>query len=226
MRKTLPATEPSTTKSRAGYYLLLAAAALTTFTCALAFVAWGQDNSWQLVGISTYQLFPIFGLLAFSIMWSQYVMEGIKNYLGQPQALDRYFNATGWLVLVAILLHPGLLIAQRFHDGYGLPPGSYESYVAPMQRWIVILGSLSLLMFLAFELKHFYRDKPWWKYVLFLNDIAILAIFYHGLRLGTDIGHHWFQIVWYLYGFVLVPVFIYRYWRKFKLRKLNLVNKA
>lgn len=218
MRKASPANQAGSTELKTSSFLLFSAIGLIVFTCLLAFIAWGQDNGWQLVNISTYQLFPLFGLLAFSIMWSQYVMEGIKNYLGQPNVLDSYFNVTGWMVLGAILLHPGLLIAQRFHDGYGLPPGSYESYVAPMQRWLVILGSVSLLMFLAFELKHFYRDKPWWKYVVFLNDLAIVAIFYHGLRLGQDIGHHWFQVVWYLYGVVLVPVFIYRYGRKLKLR--------
>ncbi len=218
-------TRPSAGKN-ADSYLRYAAILLTATTCGLAFMAWGQDNNWQLAGISTYQLFPIFGLLAFSIMWSQYVMEGIKNYFGRYEVLDRYFTATGWLVLAAILLHPGLLIAQRFHDGYGLPPGSYETYVAPMQRWIVILGSLSLLMFLSFELKRFYRDKPWWKYILLLNDIAIVAIFYHGLRLGQDIGHHWFQLVWYGYGLVLVPVLTYRYVRKFKLSQHNHSSKT
>jgi hypothetical protein len=212
----------NTTKEHTGRLLLYTAVALTILTCSLAFIAWGQDNSWQLFGISTYQLFPVFGLLAFSIMWSQYVIEGVKNYLDQPHAIDRYFSVTGWLVLFAILLHPGLLIAQRYHDGYGLPPGSYVTYVAPMQRWIVILGSVSLLMFLAFELKRFYRDKPWWQYILFLNDVAIVAIFYHGLRLGQDIGHHWFQIVWYLYGLVLVPVFAYRYVRKYQQRQARL----
>jgi hypothetical protein len=226
MFKKIAAPKPSSTVTQTGRYLLYAAVALTLFTCALALMAWGQDNQWQLIGISTYQLFPIFGLLAFSIMWSQYVMEGVKNYLNEPHATDRYFNVTGWLVLFCILLHPGLLIAQRYHDGYGLPPGSYESYVAPMQRWIVILGSVSLLMFLAFELKRFYRDKSWWKYVLLLNDIAIVAIFYHGLRLGQDIGHHWFQIVWYLYGVVLVPVFIYRYGRKLKLRNMDQADRV
>lgn len=199
-------------------HLLYAAIVLTLFTCGLAFVAWGQDNSWQLLGLSTYQLFPIFGLLAFSIMWSQYVIAAIRDYLGLSNAIRRYFEITGWFVLFAILLHPGLLIAQRYHDGYGLPPGSYETYVAPMQRWIVILGSVSLLMFLAYELKYFFSEKSWWKYIILLNDIAIVAIFYHGLRLGQDIGHHWFQVVWYVYGMVLVPALIYRNIHKLKQR--------
>jgi hypothetical protein len=193
--------------------LLILATCLTVVTCLLAFVAWGNDVSWQLGHLSIYRIFPIFGLLAFSIMWSQYVISAIKHYVGKPEALKSYFDSTGWLVLAAILLHPGLLIAQRFHDGYGLPPGSYESYVAPMQRWIVILGSLSLLLFLTYELKHWYREKSWWKYIDALSDIAIVAIFYHGLKLGQDLHASWYQDLWYFYGIVLILALGYKYYR-------------
>jgi hypothetical protein len=206
--------EPTTSPTTITHSLYVAALALTSLTAGLAIIAWGQNMDWQLGHLSMYQLFPLLGLLAFSIMWSQYVMEAIKNYLGHGTAITSYFQYTSTVVLVLILLHPGLLIAQRFHDGYGLPPGSYESYVAPAQKWITILGSLSLLMFLAFELKRWFGDKPWWKYVLLLNDVAIVAIFYHGLRLGQDIGHSWYQGLWYVYGVVLVAVLVYKYYRK------------
>jgi hypothetical protein len=123
------------------------------------------------------------------------------------------------MVLVAIVLHPGLLIVARFKDGYGLPPRSYESYVAPMNAWITLLGSASLLMFLAFELKRFFEKYSWWKYVLILNDVAIVAIFYHGLRLGTQLRQGWFQGVWYFYGVLLLLALGYKYFLKFQHRQ-------
>ncbi len=200
---------PESTATR----LTVAAISLTVFTCALAVIAWGSDNRWQLLHLTTYQVFPIFGLLAFSMMWSQCVIAAIGHYYDAPkEVLKPYFNRTGWLVLGAILLHPGLLIAQRFHDGYGLPPGSYETYVAPMQRWIVILGSLSLLVFLAFELQHWFGQRSWWKYIAVLNDIALAVIFYHGLRLGQDLSGYWYQMVWYVYGVVLLAALAYKYY--------------
>jgi hypothetical protein len=152
-------------------------------------------------------------------MWSQYVIEAVKNLLHHESAIGSFFKHTSLLVLILILLHPGLLVAQRFHDGYGLPPGSYKSYVAPAQAWITMLGSLSLLMFLAFEFKRFFGDRPWWKYIIVLNDLAILAIFYHGLRLGQDIGHSWYRGLWYVYGVVLVMVLGYKYYRKLQTRR-------
>lgn len=193
-----------------------AAVLLTVATSLLAVFVWGQSYQWQLVHLSWYQLFPLLGLLAFSIMWSQYMVEAAKNLSPRRESIARYFQATSFLVLVAIVLHPGLLIVQRYRDGYGLPPGSYESYVAPAQAWLTLLGSASLLVFLAFALKRFFSRYSWWHYVLVLNDVAILAIFYHGLRLGTQLNAGWFQFIWYFYGITLVAALGYKYYLKFQ----------
>jgi hypothetical protein len=196
--------------------MMLFAIGLTALTCLLALYVWANDNGWHFTNMSLYQVFPIFGLLAFSIMWSQYMIAAIKDIFGLASDFARsYFTYTSFLVLLAILLHPGILVAQRYKDGYGLPPGSYETYVAPMQKWIVILGSVSLLMFLAYELKHWFDKRSWWKYIVLLNDAAILAIFYHGLRLGQDVRSDWFQVIWYVYGILLAGALIYKYYLKF-----------
>jgi hypothetical protein len=152
-------------------------------------------------------------------MWSQSVIDTVRKYFNLSGLSGRYFQVTGWLVLTAILLHPGLLIFQRFRDGYGLPPGSYESYVAPMQKWITLLGSLCLLIFLSYELKRWFNKKKWWKYVLLANDLALVAIFYHGLRLGQQLQSGWFQIVWYFYGLILFVCLGYKYYLKLQKRR-------
>jgi hypothetical protein len=195
-------------------FLVISATSLTLFVCILAFINWGQAYNWEFAHLSPYQIFPIFGVLAFSIMWSQYIMEAIKNYLDHANALGKYFSYTSLLVVIAILLHPGLLIAQRFKDGYGLPPGSYVSYVAPSQKWIVLLGSVSLMVFLAFEFKRLFGAKSWWKYVILFNDVAIVAIFYHGLQLGHTLQNNWFRGVWYFYGLALAFALAYKYYLK------------
>jgi len=172
---------------------------------------WGASLRWQFGHVSTYQFFPVLGLLAFSIMWSHYVTGFVRRLLRKDINLDSYFRYTGYAVLVAIVLHPGILIYQRFHDGFGLPPGSYETYVAPSMAWITLLGTVSLLIFLAFELHRWFKDKSWWKYVVGAGDFAMLAIFYHALELGTQTHIGWFRIIWYLYGITLVIILIPKY---------------
>jgi hypothetical protein len=201
--------------------LITIALALTTLTCILALVVWGQSNSWQLSHLSPYQVFPVLGLLAFSIMWSQYIIEAIRNLRPSLPDVQQFFSRTSLVVLVLIVLHPGLLIFQRFRDGYGLPPESYTSYVAPMQKWIVLLGSVSLLIFIAFEFKKFFVKHHLWHQVQILNDIAIVAIFYHGLRLGTQLHQPWYQFVWYLYGVSLIAALGYKYYLKLERNEGN-----
>jgi hypothetical protein len=186
---------------------------LTGLVSFLAIYRWGSSFAWQFSSISTYQLFPVFGLLAFSIMWSHYLVGSLKHDVLQSVSLESYFRFTGYAVLVAIILHPGLLIYRLFRDGYGLPPGSYEHFVAPGLAWVTLLGTVSLLCFLAFELHRWYGRRSWWRYVIAAGDAAMVAIFYHGLRLGSQLMGGWYRVIWFMYGLSLVIILGRKYLR-------------
>lgn len=184
---------------------------LATVVTVLAIYVWGSSFAWQVSSISAYTFFPVLGLIAFSIMWSHYMVGVLRRTLLHGAPLHQYFRWTGYIVLVMIVLHPSILIYRRFKDGFGLPPGSYESYVAPSMAWITLLGSACLLIFLAFELRRWFNKRNWWKYVLILNDLAMVAIFYHGLRLGTQTHIKWFTYVWWFYGITLIAAILHKY---------------
>jgi len=185
--------------------------ALTALVSGLAVYVWGHSFDWQLSAINSYQFFPVLGLLAYSIMWSHYMVGAVKQRWFMDTDLKPYFRYTGYVVLGAIVLHPGILIYQRFRDGYGLPPGSYESFVAPSVAWVTLLGTVSLLAFLVFELHRWYGQRTWWKYVIAAGDLAMVAIFYHGLRLGSQLQGGWFQAVWWFYGITLILALARKY---------------
>lgn len=188
---------------------------LAFVVCLLSFVAWGSSNSWNFSHLSTYQIFPLLGLLAFSLMWTHYILGTVKEVAtANPDSLKEYYRWTGYAVLVLICLHPGLLIYQLLHDGLGLPPGSYEKYVAPGLGWVTLLGTASLLVFLAFELHRVYGKKKWWHYVADLSDLAMLAIIYHALRLGSQLQTGWFRYVWWVFAVTFVAVLARKYYFK------------
>jgi len=196
--------------------VMLFAWATTSLAVILAVVAWGQGLKWTFDGNAglVYQVFPLFGLLAFSIMWSHYTASVFRQIKGvDKKVLNTYFQITSLLVLVAILLHPSLLWFQLWRDGYGLPPNSYLThYVAPTLRWAAALGTLGLSIFLAYELRRFFDKKNWWKYIVYATDVAIIAIFVHGLKLGKNLQQPgWFQKVWYFYGITLLASLLYIY---------------
>jgi len=176
---------------------------LSAVVSALAIYVWGQSFSWNWSILNPYLFFPVLGLLAWSNMWSHYMVGAVKNSLFKDMSLTSYFRYTGYLVLACILFHPGILIYQLFRDGFGLPPGSYAHFVAPGMEWLVLLGTASLFAFLAFELHRWYGRKPWWKYVIAAGDVAMLAIFYHGLRLGIQLQSGWYHTLWLFYGLLL-----------------------
>ena len=183
---------------------------LTATVSCIAIGVWGHSFGWQAKSINAYQFFPVLGLLGFSIMWSHYMAGEMKRTF-LTDDIANYFQITGYIVLLAILLHPGILIYKRFRDGYGIPPSSYETYVAPSMAWITLLGSVSLMIFLAYELKRFFGHKSWWIYLAAAGDLAMMAIFYHGLRLGSQLQGGWFRSVRIFYGITLVLAIGHKY---------------
>lgn len=193
----------------------IAAWTLGAVVCGLGLLAWGHDYNWQFLPFNAYMLFPFLGIVAFSLMWTHYMIGTLGDLAGiTSETLAPYFRITGYLVLGLICLHPGLLIFQRFQDGYGLPPHSYETYVRPGLGWITLLGMLSLLIFLAFELHRVFGKRPWWRYVADASDLAMLLVFYHALRLGDDLMQPRFRAVWWFYGITLVLVLVRKYVRR------------
>lgn len=190
---------------------------LSVATSLVAIIGWGSSLGWQLDHLSIYQVFPVFGLLAFSIMWSQYVVIYLQRYFLSTVPTKRYFAITGYMVLALILVHPSLLAAQRFVEGFGLPPGSYLSYVGPARSIAVVTGMLSLLLFLTFELRRYLRTHGWWRFVEYGIDGAMIGIVYHSLTLGTQLSQvPWLRGVWYLYAITLVYILGARYLAKLR----------
>lgn len=200
---------------------------LVLIVCIIAEVAWGQYYQWHFPTLDAYIVFPLLGLLAYSLMWTHYIASALRQALGLPKAvLARYFTITSWAVLLLICLHPSLLIYQRFRDGYGLPPRSYETYVNPGLGWVTLIGTTSLLVFLAYELHRFYGKRPWWRYMQMATDVAMLAIFYHALRLGTLIAGGWIRAVWWFYGITLISALLFNYWQKYLRHRQSIKSKV
>lgn len=184
---------------------------LSLLVCVLALVAWLQG--FALEDLNAYRLFPLFGLLAFSLMWTHYVVGAMRRFVGvDKDPLKQYFAVTGWAAIVFILLHPSLLIFQLWRDSQGLPPTSYMNYVGPSLKWAVSLGTLSFLIFLSFETKRWFDKKGWWPVVEYANVVAMFAIIAHSLALGSNLQTGWFKWLWLFYGVSLLVSLGYIYY--------------
>lgn len=177
---------------------------------AVAVAAWSEVRLTG-HGLSAYDIFPVLGLSAFGLMWTHFATGTLRRVMKLgPSTLKVYFEVTNWVVLALILLHPGIFVTKLWLDGFGLPPVSYLTvYQDLLPRIALLLGSLSLLAFLAFELRRKYRKAAWWKYVEYANVAAMFAILYHGFTLGQELSLPWLRIVWLFYTVTLAGAVIY-----------------
>lgn len=183
--------------------------ALTTF---FAVLVWQQSFVGP-VRLTGYTVFPLLGLIAFSLMWTHYIVGTLRRMAGVAKSgLKNYYTVTNWIVLFCILMHPALLILALWADGLGLPPQSYlENYVAPDGKLAVLLGSVGLIIFLAFELKRLFEDKSWWKLVEYAQIFAMVVIFVHALQLGGELDVLWYRAVWFFYGITFIASTTYNH---------------
>jgi hypothetical protein len=166
---------------------------------------------WSLNAINAYTFFPLLGIVGYSVMWSQYLANSLRKSVYKGTNLDGFFRQNRRIAVTSIALHPALLVYMRFRDGYGLPPGSYEGFVAVSNAWVTLLGTASLAVFLMFGLYRWFGNKSWWKYVTRAGDAAMVATFYHGLRLGSQLQGGWYHYVWLFYGISLVVILLRKY---------------
>jgi len=184
---------------------------LAVLVAGLGIFAWGQSYNWKLSNLGILQIFPLLGLLAFSLMWAHYMTSFVRIQLGQERkVLNSYLEITSFVVLLCLVLHPGLLIYKLWQSGLGLPPSSYFNYVGKGQATAVALGSISLMIFLAYELRRKFAKSSWWKYVVVANACAMVAIFIHGFKLGGQLMSGWYRGVWLVYGVLLIALFVYQ----------------
>lgn len=171
--------------------------------------AWAIGREALSGGLSAYDIFPLFGLLAFGLMWSHYVLGSIRRTMGlKRQDNSQYWKISTGLVLFSLIAHPLILNSALISEGLGLPPASYEAAYGT-KAIILLLGSAALVIFLAFELRHWFRDRSWWKYVDGAQVFAMAAIFIHALILGRELTMIWFVIIWWLMGVSLVASIVY-----------------
>lgn len=180
---------------------------LSVLVAILAMLAWYQSLLVPLGKLGIYDVFPLFGILAFSIMWSHYMVSALRARLNfDREKLNAYYSITVAVVLGAILLHPGLLTWQFWQDGGGL---LVFNYVAPDLRFYVIIAEVALLAFLAYEFHRWFKDYSWWHWVERASDVAMIIILIHGFKLGGDILPDWFVALWFFYGAALIAAILY-----------------
>ena len=168
-------------------------------------------NSSLLAGI-----FPIFGLLAFTLLWLHSISGVFEEWLRERFNFDAFVSATALTILVSMLLHPLLLLPMIDFNILGLWAGGTG----------IRLGIIGLLLLLTYDIgkmlkrRHFFSKN--WTAILIISNIGFILTFFHSLMLGSDLQSGFMRGLWIFYGVTAILAIIYTYaikpFRAMKLR--------
>lgn len=175
----------------------------------IPFLLWLDLYSWQPV-FTPLSLFPLLGVWAWSIMWTHYILGALSIvYPDKINSNSLYGHVSGWLVLLLILLHPGLLAYEQHSQLDLLPPESFYASVAPSMAPFMTLGMIGLVLFLSYEVFHRLRHSIFlrsnWIWVSLSQVAAMVFIFFHGINIGQSVLSGIGSAYWIMLGVTLVP---------------------
>lgn len=161
---------------------------------------------------SLYNVFPVFGLLAWSLLCAQYISGTIRSIIRSSIKNSSIFaRVSGAIIFISLIMHPLILFIQRYIDTQTLPPASLVSYVGDARMYLIWMAVVALTFFLLFDiLRPYYKflhKLEVWRYISLVQILAMLLIFVHGLLLGSLFADGWIRVWWVLLNIVLVPCY-------------------
>jgi hypothetical protein len=185
-------------------YLLIAFAALSIF-----YPLWERARhlNWGLDSTLIFNLFPLFGLAAFALLWLHVIGAAFEPWLRKHINFEGFVESTSSLILVLMLLHPlFLLIGTNF---------SVNNIFLTYGKPYILVGATGLLLLLTYDIGKALREREFfirhWNKVLFVSTVGFILIFFHSLELGSDLQSGALRIVWIFYGVTAIISATYVY---------------
>lgn len=164
-------------------------------------MVWGPDSSLLL------NLFPAFGLVAFSLLWLHAISGVFEPWLRKQFNFDRFVHVTSLIILACIILHPLILLIQ---SGFSFTL-VFLNYGAKY-IWFAIVGWLLLITYdIGKVLNKYDFFVRHWNKVLVISTLGFLLTFLHSLNLGSDLQSNPLRNIWIFYGVTAILATIYTY---------------
>jgi len=160
--------------------------------------------AWSFNSTIVFNLFPLFGLVAFTLLWLHVISGVFEQWLRKYIEFDFYMELISKLIFFTIILHPLLLLINAgFKFG---PIFLYGKYYI----WLGIIGWLFLITYdIGKALKNqdfFVRN---WNKIRLISTVGFLLIFFHSLGVGDDLQVGALRVVWIFYGTTGILATIY-----------------
>ncbi len=182
----------------------------------LPLLVWANQLNLARYSLTSAELFPVFGMVAFSIMWWHFLLGFVSNIRPSFKKTNLVYKTSVVLVLMLIILHP--LVLGSINGLSSLRTAGFD-WVVSGNELFVYYGIFALFIFLLYDVARLIRKrsfvKKYWQVIDAVDDVAFVAIFVHSTALGRIVTVGWFRYVWIFYG-VSALIFIgYKHYRRF-----------
>jgi len=167
-------------------------------------------NNWANNNNFLRNIFPLFGLLAVSLLWIHSLCGVFEEWLKKYINFDLFINITATIILLSIILHPLLLFAIVRFD---------LNRIATIfsRNFFIWLAAFALLLLLTYDAGKLLKKIGYkffdthWNNILIISNIGFLLIFFHSLVVGGDLQEGSLRNVWIFYGVTATLAIIYTY---------------
>lgn len=149
-------------------------------------------------------LFPLLGLLAFSLVWAQVIIGSAQSVLRKvfPNIIA-WHRRQGVFVLLFALLHPTMR-----YIGLGFGVAAYFQHfnagVAPSKILFLWFGYVQLFLMLITAGAALLRRAPWlvrrWHAIHYANYGVFVLVWLHSWFLGTDVQSTGLRYLWIFFA--------------------------
>lgn len=176
-------------------------AVLTPLAYRAQHVSWTTGAGW------IQNIFPMFGLLAFSLLWLHALSGAFEPWLKKHINFDAFVKHTAGLIFISIMLHPLLLlIDMRFNLQ------DIFFYYGNLAIWLGITGWLLLITYdITKPFKKYALVEKHWNSVLIISNIGFIVIFFHALKTGSDLQSGFLRYLFLFYGITAIACLLYTY---------------
>lgn len=180
----------------------------TLYILALAAVlypsyVWYRSTSFE--SFSLVMLFPLFGIIAFTVMWLHVVGSALEQWIGHYVHFEKFVHLTSYLVLVSIMLHPLLLLI-----GFG-----FENLPMMLTSIYIQLAVAGFLLLITYDLGKIFKTRRFfirhWGKIKLISTIGFFLIFFHSLGLGSNLQGGFLRTLWIFYGASAGVAAVYTY---------------
>ncbi|MEK7138259.1 MAG: hypothetical protein AAB787_01995 [Patescibacteria group bacterium] len=165
------------------------------------------ERKWVFDSTFLPSLFPLFGILAFVLLWLHAISGAFEPWLRKYIDFDQFVQNTSLVIFVCIILHPLLLLIPVSFNS--TPIFTYGS----LYIWLAIIGWLLLITYDIGKLlkKKYIFFVQNWNNILLISNIGFILTFFHSLGVGDDLQSGLLRIIWIFYGVTAILAIIYTY---------------